>query len=77
MPFTSGFHGVDTIRHMFVLADGHPQVIHHEEMNTLESVVDAALYKVLVVPGLVLLEVQLRQTKQRGPPLTGRTAFTP
>lgn len=41
-------------------------VIHHEEMNTLESVVDAALYKVLVVDDQVMHNLLLNlQNTQR------------
>ena len=44
------------------------QVIHHEEMNTLESVVDAALYKVLVVSGLALPSAGNRRSQAKGAP---------
>eukprot|EP00913_Durusdinium_trenchii_P029508 g27660.t1 len=42
-------------------------VIHHEELNTLESVVDTALYKVLVVDGQLMhsLMLQLQNTQRQ------------
>ena len=44
-------------------------------MNTLESVVDAALYKVLVVPGLALPGAGSRRSQAKGAPIVPLVLF--